>query len=202
MPSCHEATHGNPFYLRELATALRPRANARVSTWPGAYGHSESPRSPPMSCFAWRGWAATASAWRKRWRSWDRARRYATPRPWPHWTAERAGSAADAMRAADLTVGSGHPVVRSSDRQRDDRLPAAGGAARRSARRGGAAARGGRRSGGQSGRPPAFRRTVRRALGRGGAARRGRDALARGAPEAASSYLRRALAEPPRSMIA
>ena len=164
--SCHDATHGNPFYLRELAAALRAEGErpsvdlvrrvralgvtaiatnvllrlARLGSNCERLARAVAILGPGASL---RHVATLASL--------DR---------------ERAGSAPDAMRAADLlsdglTLSFVHPIVNETIASQ---LPAA----RRSARRGGAAARGGRSSGGQSGRPPPFRRAV----GCGGAARR------------------------------
>jgi DNA-binding CsgD family transcriptional regulator len=195
--SCHEATHGNPFYLRELATALKAegeRPSVDLARRVRALGVGAIATNvllrlarlgPDCERLAQavailgpgaglRHVAALASL--------DR---------------ERAGSAADAMRAADLmsdrsTLSFVHPIVNETIASQ---LPAA-----RRADLHGTAARLLAADGAPSDRVAAHLLSsepfgeiwVVEAL-RGAA----RDALARGAPEVASSYLRRALSEPP-----
>ncbi len=195
--SCHDATHGNPFYLRELAASLRAEGErpsvdlarrvralgisaiatnvllrlARLGTDCERLAQAVAILGPGASL---RHAAMLASL--------DR---------------ERAGSAADAMRVADLlsdgrTLSFVHPIVSETI---SSQLAAA--------RRGdlhGAAARLLAADGAPTDRVAAHLLSaepygepwVVEAL-RAAA----RDALARGAPEAASSYLRRALTEPP-----
>ncbi len=195
--SCHDATHGNPFYLRELAVALlaegeRPSVDlarrvralgvnaiatnvllrlARLGTDCERLAQAVSILGPGASL---RHVATLASL--------DR---------------ERAGSAADAMRAADLlsdgrSLSFVHPIVNETIASQ---LPAAlradlhGAAARLLA---------------ADGAPPdrvAAHLLSAEAYGEAWVVEAlrsaARDAVARGAPEAASSYLRRALTEPP-----
>ncbi len=195
--SCHDATHGNPFYLRELAAALwaegeRPSVDlarrvralgvgaiatnvllrlARLGTDCERLAQAVVILGPGASLRH----AATLA-------SLDR---------------ERAGSAADAMRVADLlsdgrTLSFVHPIVNetiSSQLAAARRGDLHGAAARLLAADGAAADR---VAAHLLSAEPYGEVWVVEAL-RAAA----RDALARGAPEAASSYLRRALTEPP-----
>jgi DNA-binding CsgD family transcriptional regulator len=195
--SCHDATHGNPFYLRELAVALKAEGERpsvelaqRVrSLGIGAISTNVLLRlarlGPDCERLAQavailgpgaglRHAAALASL--------DR---------------ERAGSAADAMRTADLlspgltlsfvhsivdeTISSQMPAARRADLHREAaRVLAADGAPADRV----AAHLLSAEPYGETWVVDALRAAAR-------------DALARGAPEAASSYLRRALGEPP-----
>jgi hypothetical protein len=195
--SCHDATQGNPFYLRELAGALKAEGEspnvdlaARVRTLGvSAIATNVLLRlarlGPDCELLAQaaailgpgtglRHAAALASL--------DR---------------ERAGSAADAMRTADLLADGRnlsfvHPIVSETI---FSQLPAArradlhGAAARLLAADGAPADRVAAHL--LSAEPygePWVVEALRAAAG---------DAVTRGAPEAASSYLRRALSEPP-----
>jgi DNA-binding CsgD family transcriptional regulator len=195
--SCHEATHGNPFYLRELAGALRTegeRPSVQLAERVRALGIGAIAANVLLRLArlgpdcerlaqalailgpgsALRHAAALASL--------DR-------RP--------AGSAADAMRAADLisdaaTLSFVHPIVNETIASQ---LPAG-----RRAELHGVAARLLASDGAPSDRVAAHLLSAE-PFGEVWAVQAlraaARDALARGAPEAASSYLRRALSEPP-----
>ncbi len=195
--SCHDATHGNPFYLRELAVALKAegeRPSVELAQRVRSLGISAISTNvllrlarlgPDCERLAQavailgpgaglRHAAALASL--------DR---------------ERAGSAADAMRTGDvlspgLTLSFVHSIV---DETVASQMPAARRAhLHREAARVLAAdgAPGDRVAAHLLSAEPYGETWVVEAL-RAAA----RDALARGAPEAASSYLRRALTEPP-----
>lgn len=195
--SCHEATHGNPFYLRELAGALKAegeRPSVELAERVRALGVGAISTNVLLRLArlgpdceqlaqavavlgpgaALRHAAALASL--------DRG---------------SAGAAADTMRAADLisdasTLSFVHPIVNETIASQ---LPAG----RRSELHG-AAARLLAADGAPSDRVAAHLLSAE-PFGEEWAVQAlraaARDALASGAPEAASSYLRRALSEPP-----
>ena len=195
--SCHDATHGNPFYLHELAGALKAegeRPSVELARRVRTLGVSAIATNVLLR-LARLGADCEQLAQAVAILGPGAALRHAAALA--SLDRERAGSGADAMRTADLlsdgrTLSFVHPIVNETI---SSQLPAA-----RRAELHGAAARLLAADGAPTDRVAAHLLSsepygepwVVAAL-RAAA----RDAVARGAPEAASSYLRRALIEPP-----
>jgi hypothetical protein len=195
--SCHDATQGNPFYLRELAGALKAegeRPNVDLAGRVRALGVSAIATNVLLR-LARLGSDCERLAQAVAILGPGTGLRHAAALA--SLNRERAGSAADAMRTADLlsdgrNLSFVHPIVNETI---FSQLPAArradlhGAAARLLAADGAPADRVAAHL--LSAEPygePWVVEALRAAAG---------DAVTRGAPEAASSYLRRALSEPP-----